>query len=267
MSVDNMAPVLNIKTWKKFSRVVRSGGNKLLSRLGDFPDSVLIAGCQRSGTTMLSRIVTSSEGMVNYWFGHDDELDAALILSGSVNHVQRGRYCFQTTYLNECVGEYYDHHDGYKLVWVVRQPFSVIHSMLYNWKNFALNELFEGCATDFLDEKEQKRYRRFGVWGVSRLRRACLSYCGKVSQLFELYKRLPTDQLMVVDYDTLVSRKEELLPKLYRFIDLPYRVEYADMIHNKSISKHSRLSKKAHSTIEETCLHTYKEAGKLVTLL
>lgn len=266
MSVDSMTPNLNIKTWKKFSRVVRPSDTKLLKRLADFPDSVLIAGCQRSGTTMLSRIITSSEGMVNYWFGSDDELDAALILSGSVNHLQKGRYCFQTTYLNECVGEYFDHHSGYKLVWVVRQPFSVIHSMLYNWKNFALNELFEGCATHLLEDKEQKRYSTFGVWGVTRLRRACLAYCGKVSQLFELYKRLSEDQLMVVDYDTLVKRKEELLPKLYQFIELPYQAKYADMIHSKSISKHSKLSKKAHSIIEKTCLHVYEEAGKFVTL-
>jgi hypothetical protein len=258
--------ITKIKTWQKFGRLVRSNGCNLLNRLDDFPDSVLITGCQRSGTTMLSRIITNSQGMVNYWFGPDDELDAALILSGVVAHDPKGRYCFQTTYLNECVGEYLEHKSRYKMVWVLRQPFSVVHSMVHNWKNFALNELFEACATDLLDEKERKRYAKYGVWGVNRLRRAGLSYCGKVSQLFKLHERLPADQLIIVDYDVLVRRKTVLLPELYRFIDLPYRPEYADMIHNKSIAKHSKLSKKAHMLIEKTCLHLYEEAGKLVTL-
>jgi ligand-binding sensor domain-containing protein len=44
----------------------------------------------------------------NYWFGRDDELDAALILSGHVDHQQNGRYCFQTTYINECFREYFE---------------------------------------------------------------------------------------------------------------------------------------------------------------
>jgi hypothetical protein len=43
-------------TWPKFARSVRSKQDKLLSRLEEFPDSILIAGCQRSGTTMLARI-------------------------------------------------------------------------------------------------------------------------------------------------------------------------------------------------------------------
>ena len=75
-----------IKTWRRFAREVRPKGCRLLSRLERFPKSVLVTGCQRSGTTMLSRIITQSEGMTNYWFGKDDELDAALILSGEVEY-------------------------------------------------------------------------------------------------------------------------------------------------------------------------------------
>jgi Holliday junction resolvasome RuvABC ATP-dependent DNA helicase subunit len=40
--------------------------------------------------------------MVDFSSGEDDELDAALILAGFVEHTPRGRYCFQTTYLNIC---------------------------------------------------------------------------------------------------------------------------------------------------------------------
>lgn len=269
MNEDGMAgiaPHTSIKTWRKFGRVVRSRGCCLLARLDEFPNSILITGCQRSGTTMLSRIITSSEGMVNFWFGSDDELDAALILAGVVEHVPRGRYCFQTTYLNECFQEYFAHDDGHRLVWVLRHPFSVVHSMLHNWKDFALNELFSACAVDLLEEGDKKWYDWFGVRGVSRLKRACLAYCAKVSQLFELRERLPEDTLIVVEYDGLVSNKEQLLPELYGFVGLPYLPRYAEKIHGRSLSKHNALSAKERAMIENTCISVYEEARKLVNL-
>ena len=120
-----------ICSWRQFDRHVRPGGCSLLRRLDDFPNAILVAGCQRSGTTILSRVLTQSEGMVEYSFGKDDELDAALILSGRVEHEPAGRYCFQTTYLNNCVQEYFAHSE-YKLVWALRNPFSVVYSMLHN---------------------------------------------------------------------------------------------------------------------------------------
>jgi hypothetical protein len=60
---------MKITTWHQFEQTVRARGCNLLRRLGNFPRSILVAGCQRSGTTMLSRIITQSEGMTNYWFG------------------------------------------------------------------------------------------------------------------------------------------------------------------------------------------------------
>lgn len=256
-----------ITIWKKFARQVRSGECNLLARLDEFPNSILVSGCQRSGTTMLSRLITQSEGMVNYWFGRDDELDAALILSGFVPHTPRGRYCFQTTYLNECVHEYYNHVNGHKIIWVLRNPFSVIYSMLHNWENFALNELFEACSVHLLNGKEKRFYEWFGVWGVSRLKRACLSYNGKVLQLFDLNRRLKQDTIIIVDYDSLVSKKNDILPLIYRFVDLAYKSKYAEMIHSESLRKSNLLSKREYVFIERMCMPIYNEAKKLVNCL
>lgn len=257
--------VRHIRTWRQFSRLVRSKGCGLLRRLDEFPNSILITGCQRSGTTMLSRIITQSEGMVNYWFGPDDELAAALILSGYVDHTPRGRYCFQTTYLNECYHEYFEHKMGHKIIWVLRNPFSVVHSILFNWRMFASNELFRGCGTYLLSDKEKRRYNLLGVWGISKLRRACLSFNGKVSQAFELNDRIGKYQMLVVDYDDLVEQKQRILPLIYRFIDLPYRDEYCHKIHPKSINKASRLSKHEYALIKELCSPVYDRARTLLS--
>lgn len=266
MSSVNKKSYFMINTWQKFAKHVRSEGCCLLKNLDKFPDSVLVAGCQRSGTTMLSRIITQSEGMVNYWFGHDDELDAALILSGRVNHKPKGRYCFQTTYLNECYHEYFEH-KGYKMIWVLRNPYSVVYSMLNNWGRFALNELFRGCATDLLNNIEKQRYELFGIWGINRLKRACLSYNGKSSQVFELKKLLGDARMLVIDYDDLVQKKEHVLPAIYKFIDLPYEPGYGKSIRCKKIKKTDRYSKSKKSLIEELCAPIYEDARKLLSKL
>ena len=253
-----------ITNWRKFASEVRSGGCNLLSRLDEFPNSILVTGCQRSGTTILSRIITQSEGMVNYWFGWDDELDAALILSGYIDHELQGRYCFQTTYLNECYDEYFEHTNGHKIIWILRNPFSVVYSLLHHWRRFALNELFCGCGSQLLQEKEKRRYDLFGAWSVSKLLRACLAYNGKVSHVFELKERMGKDNILVLDYDDLVKDKKNLLPLIYRFIDLSYMEEYVDMIHSSSLNKARRLSKRECTSIKKLCMPVYEKARILI---
>lgn len=250
----------SIKTWRRFARDVRSQGCHLLSRLDDYPDSILVTGCQRSGTTAVSRLITTSEGMVNYWFGKDDELDAALILSGQVEHESRGRYCFQTTYVNECYKEYFQHGEAYKIVWILRNPFSVIYSMLNNWGRFALNELFASCGLSYLDKKESNRYRLVGQWAIPRIRRACFSYIGKVSQLFELHAYYDQNRLIVIDYEDIVLNKEIVLPRLYEFLELDYHKAYTKKIHDRNLKKAQKLSRKQRNIIEKLCVSTYGKA-------
>jgi hypothetical protein len=254
-----------IKTWQKFAKSVRNKQDKLLNRLDDFPDSILIAGCQRSGTTMLARIITQSEGMVNYWFGPDDELDAALILSGNVEHEPRGRYCFQATYLNERYPEYFEH-KNFRMVWVLRNPHSVVYSMLHNWPRFGLNEVFRACATPLLDDRYKHRLELFGHWGVPRLLRACYAYNAKTSQIGLLRAQLDESRLQVVDYDDLVKNKARILPRIYEFLGKSYKIEYEQAIKESSLNKSSRADKREQNAVEQLCMPVYKQLRELVTL-
>ncbi len=255
-----------IKNWKQFARQIRRQRAPLLSTLDEFENVILVAGCQRSGTTMLTRVLTRSEGIIDCSFGHDDELDAALILSGRAARPVNGRCCFQTTYLNECYEEYYQHPGKFRLIWVLRNPFSTIYSLVHHWKRFALNELFEGCGVKEMNESESARYRRLGRLSISPLLRACLSYNAKVSQVFELRKHLNSDVLAIVDYDNLVKNKEKVLPEIYDFVGLEYSGRYGDAISTKSLNKSSRLSTHEQSVINERCLPVYHNALKTVTI-
>jgi hypothetical protein len=138
--------------------------------------------------------------------------------------------------------------------------------MLYNWRTFALNELFAACGYRGLSEVERRSYDLFGVMGVSRLRRACYSYNGKTSQLSEIKERIGEDKMMVVDYDELVKEKERALPVIYEFIDLPYDRGYLTRIHAKSVMKASnRLSKGQFASIDELCTPVYEKARMLIS--
>ncbi len=253
-----------IVNWVQFSLLVRANERNLLKRLAEFPDSVLITGCQRSGTTMLSKIIVESEGMVNYWMGQfRTELYGALILAGAVPYAARGRHCFQTTYVYDCPDEYFTCSETHKLIWMLRNPFSVIRSMLFNWDvHFSLNELFDACGAPLLSDSERALYDQYGPSCFSLIQRACLSYNGKVLQGLDLVEKLDADRLMVVDYDGLVRNKQEVLPAIYEFTGLSYRSDYGEKIHPQSLNKKENLSPEDTAWIESRCAPVYERVKK-----
>jgi len=238
--------------WKKFRMQVRSTRGPLLQRLGEFPSSILVSGCQRSGTTILSRIITQSEQIVDYQVSRNAELDGALILFGSKEYTPKnGRYCFQTTYLNEHYCEYFKYKNGYKIIWVLRNPYSVVYSILHNWKRFALNELFSGCGVEKLNNREKQLFKWVNTFGVSPLRRACYAYASKTEQIYKLYNEFGNENFLIIDYDEIVNNKEELLPYIFSFINLPYKTEYAEMLHNRSLNKQKNLTEQEMKDIQK----------------
>lgn len=238
----------------------------MLKKLPTFHDSILVAGCQRSGTTLLARILTGTDGMTRFQFGADDELDAALILSGIAGYENTGRHCFQTTYLDNCWTEYLQYPGKFKLIWVVRNPYSVVYSMLNNWGRFALNDVFANVGADLLNDQERTRYRRFGKWSVSPIRRACLSYAAKSAQVMQLQPELGHDNLFILDYDTLINDKIRALKAIYDFAGLLFKPEYAEVIHGRSLHKADRIKPKHREIVDTIALPVYEEAKALCNI-
>ena len=260
--------ISNIRSWEDFSSKIRKKNVPLFSELAEFPDPLLITGCQRSGTTMLTEVLMQAEGMDDYRQDRslDSELDGALILCGSHPYTPKaGRYCFQTTYLNENIEEYFRHKGHFKTIFLLRNPFSVVYSMVYHWipriklRNFNLNELFEAVGLDHATEREKNRYRLLGNLGISRIRKAALAYVGKTTQVHELARELG-DDLLVIDYDDLVHHKAVVLPCVFDFADLDYQLQYGDVIHAKNIIRKDRLLPQQRQLIERVCWGSYIRA-------
>jgi hypothetical protein len=235
----------------------------LLARLDDYDDSVLVAGCQRSGTTALARLFKRADGIADYGFGYDDELDGALLLAGYVDRFAKGRHCFQTTYLNDRFAEYFDHED-FRLVWMLREPRSVVYSMLHNWKRDALNRLFDACGEQHLSADRPRSLLKEWI-GPSRLDKACASYVAKTRQTRTLLDRLG-DRIAIVDYDDLVSHKDTVLPELCEFASIPYDPELARQLHGKSVRKGDRLSEWEAEYVDNLCRAAYRDACELRTM-
>lgn len=253
------------RSWRRFHHGPRQSPELLLRKLSRYPNAVLVAGCQRSGTTMLTRIIAQSAGFRGLALTDDDELDAALALCGEVDLPLRARYCFQTTYLNERFPEYRIIGPDHRLIWVLRNPHSVVYSMVYNWRRFALNELYEGCGLTLAMTERLRNIRWPWPWGPSRIEKACLSYSAKTTQINAITQLVPPHQILVVDYDDLLQAPQEWLPRIFAFIGESYDPGYALSVCSSSLQKANLLSSPANHLIAAQAEPVYRDCLALVS--
>lgn len=253
---------LPVRNWAQFDRRIRKDDVKLLARLARFPDSILVAGCQRSGTTAVTRILREAVEMSCSTITGDDELDAALVLNGTISFEATTRCCFQTTYINDHVSEYFEH-DNYRLIWIIRNPEAVVRSMLYHWRRGALNRLFRACGRHALDDKGVQRFEVFGTLGFRRAQMACLSYNVKTAQIHEIAAALGPDRLYILDYDDLINRSETLLPDIFSFVSVPYDDRFLGRLRKRNTSGSKQLNESMRNQIHKACEHEYRRAVNL----
>ena len=213
---------------------------------------------------MLTRIIAQSASFRGLALTDDDELDAALALCGEIDLPGGARYCFQTTYLNERYDEYRMMGPGNRLIWVLRNPKSVIFSMVYNWRRFALNELYAGCGLALAKSDRLRNVHLPWPLGPSRTEKACLSYSAKTAQINAIRNIVSPEQVLVLDYDGLVTAPHDWLPRIFAFIDEPYDPEYANSIRTSSLEKADRLSGAADRLIEQEADPVYRACLELV---
>jgi hypothetical protein len=249
-------------TWRRFHHGPRSGTDPLLNAVGRYPNAVLVAGCQRSGTTMLARIIARSPQFTRLKLTHDDELDAALALCGQIDLPAQGRYCFQTTYLNERFIEYRKLRQDQRLVWVLRNPYSVVYSMVHNWKRFALNELYQGCCLPVTTGVQAIT----PPWplGPSSFTKACKAYAAKAAQILSIRTIVSHAQLLVVDYDALVLEPYEWLGRIFAFIGALYETAFASAVRVVSLSQASQLTSRQQLQIRKIAEPTCRQCLKIL---
>jgi hypothetical protein len=224
------------------------GDELLLAHLDDYPDALLIAGCDWSATTAITRLFKRLPCFTDSSWGHDDELDGALLLSGLRRGPSGGRHCFQTSYVREHYREYFAH-DDFRLIWIVREPRAAVSSLLGSQqKALALpRRIALGLAG-----------KSSGGEGLSRLEKACAHYVASVRQTLELKERLG-ERVAIVDYDDLANDRERLLPALCRFARVSCDAQLLRHLHGKSVRKGALASWEA-AIVDERALPAYRRA-------
>lgn len=209
-----------IASWNDFHALM--GERPYLARLDDFPNALLISGCDWSAATAITRLLRRLPCFAETSWGHDDELDGALLLADGARRPVRGRHCFQTTYLRDRYREYFEH-ERFKLVWIVREPRAAVRSLLLCRDR----TLPPRTALGLPGKSPAGQY-------ASRLEKACAAYVASIRQTRELKERLGR-RIAVVDYDELVAHRNRLLPALCRFAAVECDAAVLNHLHGKSV--------------------------------
>jgi hypothetical protein len=241
----------DITAWTDFYAVVAD--QPLLAKLDAYPDALLIAGCDWSATTAVTRLFKRLPCFADSSWGHDDELDGALLLAGLHSRRSVGRHCFQTTYVRESYHEYFEH-DRFRLVWIVREPAAAVHSLLANRQKRLPRRTLLGLAG-----------KSFEGHAASRLERACATYLSSIGQTLELKERLG-ERMAIIDYDELTRHRECLLPALCRFASVDCEAPLLRHLHGRSVRKGTLASWEA-MVIDQLTLPAYRHARLAATAL
>lgn len=233
-------------SWRRFYETVDD--EPLLAKLDDFPDALLIAGCDWAAVTAVTHLFKRLPEFAESSWSHHNELDGAVLLAGLREHHAPSRHCFQTTFVGERYREYLAH-GHFKLIWIVREPRAAVHS--------ALSNRDRACAP-------WPARGRAGRGAVSRLEKACAAYVGNLRQMLELKERL-RKRIAVVDYDELAADRNRLLPALCRFASVSCDKSLLRHLHGKSVRKGALASFEA-AIVDELALPAYWRAGRTETL-
>ena len=211
-----------VTSWQDF--YAATVGQPLLARLDQYPDALLIDGCDWSATTAVTRLFKRLPCFADSSWSHDDELDGALLLAGLCVPSSDERHCFQTSYLRDDYGEYFAH-DNYRLVWIVREPRAAVFSLLGAWDKAVPRRAAQGSIE-----------RSTGGQGSSRLEKACSAYLASIGRTLEIKERL-RDRVVIIDYDELARERNHLLPALCEFASVPCQSHLLRHLHGKSVRK------------------------------
>ena len=251
---DQRRQLRQYRSWRRFHRGTPSLAKPLLGGLPRYGNCILVVGCQRSDTTMLTRVIAGSRSFQRFRPTHHDELDAELILAVYVNVPNDRRHCFQTTFLNERYADYAAISPYKRLIWVLRNTYSVVHSMLRNWKRFSANELYESCGASRANSRRLNRATLSWQLVPSRIKKACLSYSAKTAQILAIQRQLLVDQLLIVNCDATVRSAPQSLKCTFAFFGEAFNQLYASSVHLSSVCKADRLLEQMRQMIDEICL-------------
>jgi hypothetical protein len=97
------------------------------------------------------------------------------------------------------------------------------------------------------------------------MEKACMAYGEKTGQIEAIRNLVPPSQLLIIDYDQMVSAPAVWLQRIFTFIGAAYETRYADRVRSDSVKKADRLSGNARRLIERYAEPAYRRCLPLVS--
>ncbi len=210
---------------------------------------VFVAGCQRSGTTMLGRILGQSMEI-----DHFPETDrrafrpilirGAEVLNRLISESTARCVLFKPISDSQRIADLLGEHPGSKALWVYRQYSDVANSAVVLWGDHFL-QVMQGIAEGTGDwgwREERISEDCRGV--IQSLVKPGLNVWDASALFWYMRNRIFFDQeldkrrdILPVKYEALVQRPAEEFERIYRFMGVEFQPETVATVHPRSVGK------------------------------
>ncbi|RJG49456.1 sulfotransferase family protein [Motilimonas pumila] len=209
--------------------------------------TILIAGCQRSGTNMLMEMLDLS--LQTDVFHERDERAFAnyqmrdiSVIQALKENSQAPTFVIKTLCELETIPHLQEQLAPVKVIWIYRDYRDVVNSMLKSFRNQAkqIKRLSSGVDDSWwgkgLSPKNLLLLQTVVTDNISDTDAAALQWYVRNSLLFELNLANQTD-VLVVNYEQLVTQPQSVLAKVFAFCNLSYDQKFGSNIFANSIGK------------------------------
>lgn len=236
---------------------------------------IFIFGCQRSGTTIIQRLISLSTNVKFYGEGdppyfHDPEsekhhrIKSTAEINTYLKHESLDYIVIKPLYESQNANELINSNQNSKGIWVFRNYLDVIDSHLhyYNYDvKIYVAPIFDYKKNSWLNESVpseiQKFIIQFNLNEISDADAYGLFWIVRNS----LYLNIKNKNILLVNYETLVTSPSTQISRFCNFLGLPYFGFYSNVIRTNAISK--KVNFTLNPIIEDKCKNVYQKLLEL----
>lgn len=231
---------------------------------------VFIFGCQRSGTTIIQKLVGLNpnvkfygEGDPPYFYNSDSDKHHRIRSNNDINYFLKKEtspfIIIKPLYESHSAHKLVSDHTNSKGIWVFRNYLDVIDSHIHYYKQNAndyIRPLFtenkDNWINEFIPESTKQFIKQFSLDELSDADAYGLFWIVRNS-IFQ--SSAQNKNILLINYENLVKEPTKEITKIYRFIGLPFKKYYSKLIRSNAVSK--KVSFELNPKIEEKCKKIY----------
>lgn len=231
---------------------------------------VFIFGCQRSGTTIIQKLISlhpgvkyHGEGDAPYFYSASNEkhhrIKPPAETTACLQQESIGVIAIKPLYESHLAAELIAHYPGSKGIWVFRHYLDVIDSHIHYYNQDAINYISPLFSTkkdswlnEYITDEARDLIAQFSLDKLSGADAYGLFWVARNSLYWHVKDG---ENILPVCYESLVKSPSEQISTVCKFLDLPFRKFYSRAIRSGAVSKQVDFT--LHPAIEHACKDIY----------